>query len=205
MICIIDYELGNVISVKNAIDKLGYACKISRDFKDISIAQGIILPGVGSFEKGMVNLKKYRLIDILKNEVIMKRKKFLGICLGLQLICETSEEFGNHVGLSWVNANVKKIASNKQRLPHVGWNKIKILKENPLFNGISNETMFYFNHSFCIYKNKNQNYDILSECDYGNNFVAAIQNKNIFGIQPHPEKSQNQGLKVLDNFCKLKI
>ena len=205
MICIIDYELGNVISVKNAIEKLGHKCKISRDKNEISLAKGIILPGVGSFEKGILNLKKYGLIQILKNEIIVKKKKVLGICLGLQLMCEASEEFGNHLGLSWVNSKVQKINTNNFRLPHVGWNKLKIIKKSLLLDGISNDTMFYFNHSYCIYKKKNKNFNILGECSYGSDFVAAIQSQNIFGIQPHPEKSQNQGLKILDNFCKLKI
>ena len=154
MICIIDYELGNVISVKNAIEKLGHKCKISRDKNEISLAKGIILPGVGSFEKGILNLKKYGLIQILKNEIIVKKKKVLGICLGIQLMCEASEEFGNHLGLSWVNSKVQKINTNNFRLPHVGWNKLKIIKKSLLLDGISNDTMFYFNHSYCIYKKK---------------------------------------------------
>ena len=123
MICIIDYELGNVLSVKNAIEKVGFKCVISRNLDDIADSKGIIMPGVGSFEKGILNLKKFDLVNILKNEVFNRKKKILGICLGFQLMCSFSEEFGNHDGLSWIDTKVKKIDSQNFRLPHVGWNK----------------------------------------------------------------------------------
>ena len=202
MICIINYELGNVISVKNAIEKVGHECIISRNLDDITSSKGIIMPGVGSFEKGIQNLEKFGLIDILKNEVFLKRKKILGICLGFQLMCSFSEEFGNHEGLSWINSAVKKIDSKNFKLPHVGWNKLKILKDSILFDGIKDNEMFYFNHSYCVEKKNNQNFKITGECNYGSDFIAAIEQDNLFGIQPHPEKSQYQGLKVINNFCK---
>ena len=203
MICIIDYELGNVISVKNAIEKVGFKAIISRNLDDIATSEGIIIPGVGSFEKGILNLKKFDLINILKNEVFNRKKKILGICLGFQLMCNFSEEFGNHNGRSWIDTKVKKIDSKNFRLPHIGWNKLKITNKSYLLNGINNGEMFYFNHSYCVEKKSSSNFKIIGECDYGNNFIEAIEHQNIFGIQPHPEKSQYQGLKVIENFCKI--
>lgn len=202
MICIIDYDLGNVLSVKNAIKKLGFDCKISRDESEISKCRAIILPGVGSFEKGINNLKKYGLIKVLNYNVLQNKKKILGICLGLQLMCKYSEEFGEHQGLSWINARVKKINSNELRLPHVGWNKMKILQNNNLLKNIYEDERLYFNHSYCAKKELINKFNVLAECNYGEDFIAAIQQENIFGIQPHPEKSQNAGLKILKNFCE---
>jgi len=203
MICIIDYELGNVLSVKNAIKKIGLECKISRKEKDISSSSAIILPGVGSFEKGIKNLKKYNLIEILNHNVIFKKKKILGICLGFQLMCKFSEEFGRHEGLSWIDAGVTRINSREFRLPHVGWNKIRIIQNNLLFQNISNNERLYFNHSYCVKTNSKSEFTIIAECDYGEKFIAAFQKENIFGIQPHPEKSQNTGLKILKNFFNI--
>jgi glutamine amidotransferase len=203
MICIIDYDLGNVISVKNAINKIGFKCIISRKDDDILNSKGIILPGVGSFEKGINNLKKYNLIKILNQDVMQNKKKILGICLGFQLMCKTSEEFGCNKGLGWLNADVKKINTKKLRLPHVGWNKIKISnKRTDLFKNIDDKKMFYFNHSYCVYNNSENNFEVIAESNYGTKFVAVARLENIYGIQPHPEKSQKQGLKFLENFCK---
>ena len=201
MICIIDYELGNTVSVQNAVRKLGYDCKISRDENIISNSDAIILPGVGSFEKGTNNLKKYNLVNILNNEVIIKKKKILGICLGFQLMCNKGEEFGTNKGLSWLNLNVTKIKSKNFRLPHVGWNKLKIYRNDiNFFKGVSDRDMFYFNHTYCIQSRNISDFITLAECEYGENFIAALKMNNIYGIQPHPEKSQNQGLQVLKNF-----
>lgn len=203
MICVIDYELGNVLSVKNAIEKIGLKCKISRKEKDISSSSAIILPGVGSFEKGIENLKKYNLIEILNHNIIFKKKKILGICLGFQLMCKFSEEFGKHKGLSWIDAEVTKINSQELRLPHVGWNKIRIIQKNELLKDISKNERLYFNHSYCVKTNSKNEFAIVAECDYGEKFIAAYQEKNIYGIQPHPEKSQNAGLKILKNFFNI--
>jgi len=201
MISIIDYEIGNTLSVRNAVEKLGYNCKITNDKNEISKSKYIILPGVGSFEKGIANLKKYNLIEILNEEILVKKKNFLGICLGFQLMCKNSEEFGLNQGLGWFDLEVTKIKSAKLRLPHVGWNKIKVIQSNSkFFNNIENENMFYFNHTYAV-KNLNLNkFSDLMTCDYGENFIAALRYKNLFGIQPHPEKSQKQGLQVIKNF-----
>jgi glutamine amidotransferase len=202
MISIIDYELGNVLSVKNAITKIGYDCVITRDENQLSLSDAIILPGVGSYEKGVNNLKKFNLINILNKQVFENKKKILGICLGFQLMCDFSEEFGKYSGLSWLNLKVSKMNSKKLRLPHVGWNKLKLNNDGKFFQNISEKELFYFNHSYCIQRNDDKNYETLAECEYGEKFIAALKFKNIYGIQPHPEKSQYQGLKVLKNFIE---
>ena len=203
MISIIDYELGNTLSVKNAIEKLGYKCEITNSKNNISYSNCIILPGVGSFNKGISNLKKLKLIEILNEEVLIKKKKILGICLGFQLMCENSNEFGFNEGLGCLNFEVKKIDSKNLRLPHVGWNKINLLKsETNFLKKISNDNMFYFNHTYAIKNYKINDLSDLMTCSYGEDFVAAIKVDNIFGIQPHPEKSQKQGLQIIKNFIE---
>lgn len=204
MICIIDYELGNVMSVKNAINKIGYECKISDKIEDIKLSKILILPGVGSFKKGMDNLKTKNLINILNEEVLIKEKTILGICLGFQLMSKKSYEFGEHNGLGWINMTVDKIDSKNYNLPHVGWNKTNISNDNPIFKNIKNEELFYYNHSYCVQKINDPKFKILASCNYGDNFVSIGFKKNIYGIQPHPEKSQKQGLVFLENFIKEK-
>lgn len=201
MIVIIDYEIGNTLSVKNAVEKLGYKSEITNNKNIINKSSHIILPGVGSFEKGIFNLKKYNLIEILDEEVLIKKKKFLGICLGFQLMCKTSEEFGLNEGLGWLDLKVTKIKSNNLRLPHVGWNMVKIKNQGTnFFKKIDNKKMFYFNHSYAIKNSESYTFSDLMTCNYGEDFIAALKYKNLFGIQPHPEKSQKQGLQVIKNF-----
>ena len=203
MITIIDYEIGNTLSVKNAIDKLGYKSEITKKKSTIIKSSHIILPGVGSFEKGMFNLKKYKLIETLNEEILIKKKKFLGICLCFQLMCKTSEEFGVNKGLGWLDLRVTKIKSNKLRLPHVGWNIVKIKNQDSIFfNKIDNEKMFYFNHSYAIKNSESSTFSDVMTCNYGEDFIAALKYNNLFGIQPHPEKSQKQGLQVIKNFIE---
>ena len=151
----------------------------------------------------MFNLKKYNLIEILNEEIKIKKKKFLGICLGFQLMCKTSEEFGINEGLGWLDLRVTKIKSNKLRLPHVGWNIVKIKNQDSIFfKKIENEKMFYFNHSYAIKNSESSTFSDLMTCNYGEDFIAALKYKNLFGIQPHPEKSQKQGLQVIKNFIE---
>ena len=205
MISIINYELGNVISVQNALNKLGYKNAITRDENIISNSSHLILPGVGAFKKGIDNLKKFGLDRILSHEVLGRQKQILGICLGFQLMCKSSEEFGLFNGLGWLDLEVKRINNNQLRLPHVGWNKIDILdKNNLLFKNITENDLLYFNHSYCVVNKGKENRKIedLVECNYGSKFLAAMRFRNIYGIQPHPEKSQKQGLQILKNFIE---
>ena len=178
MITIIDYEIGNTLSVKNAVEKLGYKSEITNKKSIINKSSHIILPGVGSFEKGMFNLKKNNLIEILNEEIKIKKKKFLGICLGFQLMCKTSEEFGINKGLGWLDLRVTKIKSNKLRLPHVGWNIVKIKNQDSIFfKKIENEKMFYFNHSYAIKNSETSTFSDLMTCNYGEDFIAALKYK----------------------------
>lgn len=203
MIVIIDYELGNTLSVKNAIEKLGYQCEITNEKKKINESTHIILPGVGSFQKGIANLKKFNLIEILNEEVLIKNKKVLGICLGFQLMCKNSSEFGFFNGLGWLNLEVRKIDSKSFNLPHIGWNKVKIDTSSTNFlSNINDNHMLYFNHTFAVKKIDYNVFSDLMTCEYGESFIAAIRENNIFGIQPHPEKSQKQGLEIIRNFIE---
>ena len=204
MICIIDYSLGNVISIKNAITRIGYGCIISSKISEIRSSKILILPGVGSFGRGMENLKKKKVINILNEEVIEKKKTILGICLGFQLMCKNSDEFGEFNGLGWINSTVTKIDNKQFRIPHVGWNKVETSKASKLFENIKNDDLFYYNHSYCIKNSEDKNFKVIAKCSYNEEFVAAGFKNNIYGIQPHPEKSQKPGLTFLSNFIKSK-
>ena len=199
MIVVIDYGMGNVGSVKNALDFLGVDSTLSRKEEELRRASHIILPGVGAFNDGMNNLKNFGLIPVLKEEVLKKKKPMLGICLGLQLLAEKGEEGGDHEGLGIIKGTVRRfrVDSKRFRIPHIGWNDVSPVGDNILFNGISS-TIFYFVHSFFL---EPTNKDVIAAtCSYGEEFTAAIREKNIFGTQFHPEKSQKSGLALLKNF-----
>ena len=200
-ICIIDYELGNVMSLQNALNKINIENKISRELEIINNSDFLILPGVGSFEKGMSQLKKFNLIEILNKEVLVKKKKILGICLGFHLMCKSSSEFDNSIeGLGWLNLNVEKLMAQNLRLPHTGWNTFSFIdNKSKTMKKIRNDNFLCFNHSYCIQKNTDQNFKILSKTLYGNEFISSGNKNNIYGIQPHPEKSQDVGLKFFKN------
>ena len=202
MIVILDYKLSNLNCVFSAVNYLGFKAKISNKKSDIINAKKLILPGVGAFPDAMSNLKELDLINVLNENVLLKKTPILGICLGAQLICKSSEEFNLVEGLKWVDANVIKLKSNNVdlRIPHTGWNDIEIVKKKSiLLNGISKEEMlFYFNHSYLIKSNNTT--DVSAYCNYGLKFTAIIEKDNIFATQFHPEKSQLTGLMVLKNF-----
>jgi glutamine amidotransferase len=159
------------------------------------------LPGVGAFGDGMANLKKFGLVDILRKEVLEQKKPFLGICLGMQMLADIGMEGGNHNGLGWIAGISRKLEGDQVplRLPHVGWNDVSVSKNSILFGGVK-RPIFYFVHSYHIVP---KDVSIISGyCRYGEKFAAAIEKDNIFGVQFHPEKSQDDGLKVLDNFLQ---
>jgi len=199
MVAIIDYGMGNLRSVQKAIEFCKEEAIITNNINDIQKASHIILPGVGAFKDGMNNLTQLGLIDILNKEVLINKKPFLGICLGMQLICTKSYEHEETNGLNWIDAEVKRFESPKLKVPHVGWNEVDIQKDSKLFQNISNKSDFYFVHSFYI----NNTIHTLSETTYISNFTSAIEKNNIFACQFHPEKSQKAGLQLLNNFINI--
>ena len=201
MICIIDYDCGNLNSIKNAITRLEYNCIISNSPILIAESEKIILPGVGAFSTAIKKLKKLKLDDVLSEEILKKKKPILGICLGFQLMFSESHEFEKTRGLNWISGSVTKINSNL-RLPHNGWNTIKVVKDNELIDRNS-QNFFYFNHSLSV-KTNDKDFETLGKTNYGEEFISVgKKNNNIFGIQPHPEKSQLAGIEFLKRFLKL--
>ena len=202
-IIIIDYGLGNLHSVLGAVQKLGFHAKITNNLSEIEKADKLILPGVGAFEDGIVNLRKSNLISCLDFLVNKKKKPILGICLGFQLLANDSNEFGFHEGLGWVNASVKKLnikIEKKLRVPHVGWNNLLKQKKSVLWDDVPDDALFYYVHSYHMECYNEE--IVIAKCNYGYEFVSAIQQDNIYGTQFHPEKSQFYGLKVLKNFIE---
>ncbi len=199
MIAIIDYGGGNIGSVKNALDYLNLANVVTDNPEQIRNAKKIILPGQGRFGDVMNKLRSKKL-DKLLIEEIKKGKPYLGICIGLQILFEYGEEDLRVKGLSILKGNVPKFAA-KLKIPQIGWNNVKIKKESTLFKGIPEDSFFYFVHSY--YANPFGTEDILSTTEYGIEFTSGIENKNLFAIQFHPEKSGENGLKLLKNFGDL--
>ena len=197
MIVIIDYGLGNLGSVKNALDKLGVDSMVSKSVKDIEKATGLVLPGVGSATEGMKNLRKSGLNKVILKQIKLK-KPILGICLGMQLLFFLSEE-GNTECLNVIEGKVKKF-NNKLKVPQIGWNQVK-QKPSKLFLSIKDKSYFYFVHSY--YCQASEEKIIIGSTEYGINFTSAIEDKNIFGVQFHPEKSGKDGLKLLKNFIDI--
>ena len=202
-IVIVDYGTGNLNSVQRSLDVLRVDSMISSDPKHISGADKVILPGVGHFGNAMSNLRKLNLIDELNEAVLVKQKPILGICLGMELMVKRSEE-GNADGLGWIDAEMVRFdISNKKRykVPHIGWNNIRIKKNSLLMKNVSERDEFYFVHSYHL-KINNQS-DILNETQYEVIYPSAIEKGNIFGVQYHPEKSHDAGAQLLKNFVEM--
>lgn len=203
-IVIINYNMGNLRSVQKAFEKVGYEATITNDIDIIKSANKIVLPGVGAFKDGMKNLKNLNLISVLNDEILNNKKPFLGICLGMHLLATKSYENVETDGLGWIKAEVVKFdfrnTINKLKVPHVGWNNVSLKNKSLLYNGISNNSDFYFVHSYHLKTNENI---ITSTTDYGFDFISSIHKKNIYACQFHPEKSQTFGLKIIENFIKL--
>tara|TARA_B100000519_G_scaffold191899_1_gene192777 strand:+ start:5517 stop:6167 length:651 start_codon:yes stop_codon:yes gene_type:complete len=200
-VCILDYGSGNVKSVFNLISFLNYNVKISNEIEDIKSSSHLILPGVGAFGSAMKKIKSIIPIDELKYETMEKKKPFLGICVGMQVLVEKGNEYGKHDGLGWLPGSVNKIDTNSYPSLHIGWNNIIIKRDSILFQGLGDINDFYFVHSYAI--NTEEKYNI-AETDYGNRFCSSIQKENIYGVQFHPEKSQKAGQKLIHNFLSIK-
>lgn len=201
MIAIIDYGAGNIQSVKKALNYIGCDTFITNDKTKISNADGVILPGVGSFGDTMDSINSYGLKDAII-EYTKSGKPFLGICLGLQLLFPKSDESPDKDGLGIFDGNVKKIPSDTGlKIPHIGWNSLDIKKQDGLFKGIGKNPYVYFVHSYFLdAKDKNI---VSAQTEYGVKIDAAIENNNVFAVQFHPEKSGETGLKILKNFADI--
>jgi glutamine amidotransferase len=200
MIAIIDYDMGNLKSVSKAVERVGGDVCVTRDPKKIKSAEKVILPGVGAFGKCMENLVAYGLVEPIQ-ETIASGKNFLGICLGLQLLFEESEEFGPVKGLGILKGRVKRFQSSSLKIPHMGWNQLQKKGDPLLLKNIPDQSAFYFVHSF--YVTPSDPNIISTTTDYAGEFSSSIQKDNIFACQFHPEKSQQLGLKMLENFVNL--
>lgn len=203
MIGIVDYNMGNLASVQNAFTKLGEETVVVSDPKKFKEYDKLILPGVGAFGDAMQHLRERDMIEALR-EYAKSSKPMLGICLGMQLLFESSEEFGEHEGLGLIKGHVKKFDNSKfsepLKVPHMGWNRM-FTKEHPLFNGLDEEHYLYFVHTYHVECDNEE--DIIGRTNYGYEFTSAVAHNNILGIQPHPEKSHTNGLKILENFIGL--
>ena len=201
-IVVIDYGMGNVGSISNMLKYLGAKATISNDYAAIKNADKLILPGVGHFDRAMENISRQSLLDIIHEMALDKKKPFLGICLGMQLMCNTSEE-GKSEGLKLVDAEVKRFnfPNNKDlKIPHMGWNYIQPQKQSNILHGLDERSRFYFVHSYfvdCADEN-----DVLTKTTYGNSFVSSFEHENLIGVQFHPEKSHRFGINLFKNFLQ---
>ncbi|MBN1294304.1 MAG: imidazole glycerol phosphate synthase subunit HisH [Candidatus Latescibacteria bacterium] len=203
MITIVDYGMGNAGSLQNMIRKAGGESRISANREEIAKASKLILPGVGSFDNGITKLNETGILDILHIKVIQDKTPILCICLGMQMITRQSEE-GKMPGLGWINAKTIRFKFTKEsnlRIPHMGWNTVKIKKNTPLFYDMHQEPRFYFVHSFYVVCEDKD--DIVTTTDYGLEFVSSLQRDNIFATQFHPEKSHLYGIKLIHNFIAM--
>jgi glutamine amidotransferase len=198
MVAIINYGLGNLASIQNMFKKIGIKSIITNDPNEIKAADRLLLPGVGHFAKGMENLNKSGLIPVIEDCIFQNKKPILGICLGMQLMTNRSEE-GDCEGLGWIDAQTIKFKfdDNNLKIPHMGWSEV--IYQNQLINSqLENSPRYYFVHSYHVVCNSNEN--VLATCDYGKEFTCGIQRDNIWGVQFHPEKSHSHGKKLLTIF-----
>lgn len=201
MIAIIDYDAGNLKSVEKALQHLGEACKITRDVEEIAAADKVILPGVGAFQDAMDKLHKFQLVDVIR-EVARKGTPLLGICLGLQLLFESSEEGQGVPGLGILPGRIVAFPKKEgYKIPHMGWNSLKIKPRATLFRGLEEEPYVYFVHSY--YLEAAELEDVAATTDYITTVHASVERGNVFACQFHPEKSGDVGLKILRNFCEI--
>lgn len=201
MIGIIDYDAGNLKSVEKALTLLGEEVVVSRDRNTLLNADKVILPGVGAFGNAMSNLKKYELDKVIK-EVVAMNKPFLGICLGLQLLFEHSDESHGVEGLGVLKGDILRIPDKEDlKIPHIGWNSLDLINNGTLFEGIENQSYVYFVHSY--YLKASDESIVRATTDYSTLIHASVEKDNVFACQFHPEKSSSVGLKILQNFAKL--
>jgi len=205
-ITIVDYGSGNLLSAKQSFVKVANLIntnaeiQISSDPRSLKESSHVVLPGQGAFKTCMDGIKKIPgMLEQLNEFVVIEKKPFFGICVGMQLLADVSEENGTHLGFGWIKGKIKKLPSTKIKMPHMGWNKIKVLNNQPLIK--PEETDYYFVHSYyfdCLNKK-----DIVAETNYGINFASIVGKENVYGCQFHPEKSSMQGLNIIKEFINL--
>lgn len=201
MIAVIDYDAGNIKSVEKALIYLGEEVKITREKEEILSADGVILPGVGAFGDAMEKLHAYGLVEVIR-EVVSRKIPFLGICLGLQLMFESSEETPGVEGLHLLDGRIRRIPSAPGlKIPHIGWNDLTFPNEGRLFQGIEEHAYVYFVHSY--YLEATDSAIVTATTEYGTLIHASVEKDNIFACQFHPEKSSRTGLKILQNFVEI--
>ncbi len=203
MIAIVNYQMGNLRSVGNAFEALGEPFVITDRAEDLRAAEGILIPGVGAFRDGMKNLQAANLVTVLREEVLVKKKPFFGVCLGMQLLAKKSYEHGEYEGLGFINATVEKLAPSDPsfRIPHMGWNKLRrTARDSQLFKDIVGPAVTYFVHSYQLVPEPGAEGMVTSTCYHGQDITATIEQDTIWGAQFHPEKSQTAGLALLKNF-----
>ena len=201
MITIVDYGLGNLGSIKNMLKKVGAESVITSDVQVIADAKKLILPGVGAFDNGMTNLRELKLIEVLNRKVLEEKVPILGVCLGMQLFTDKSEE-GALPGLGWVAGEALKFQANASdrtfTIPHMGWEYVTAQKESKLWEGMYEDPKFYFVHSYYVQCTHPE--DALLTTEYGHQYVSGFEKENILGVQFHPEKSHKYGMQLFKNF-----
>jgi len=202
MIAVVDYGMGNLHSVRNALNMIAADVCVTSRPEDLAAAERIILPGVGAFGECARNLRASGMVEALEEEVLRKGKPFYGICVGMQVLAREGHELGVHNGLGWVPAAVQRfdLPAGGLKVPHVGWNEIVPQSETPLLRGFRRDPTFYFVHSYRLVLDEPG--WMAATCEYGESFTAAILRDNIFASQFHPEKSQQNGLRLLQNFLE---
>ena len=201
MITIVDYDMGNSRSVVNMLQRIGFKAEITRDHNKLELAEKLILPGVGSFDTAMKNLEHFELKELLDRKALIEKVPFLGICLGMQILTNSSEE-GNLSGLGWIKGSASKFKSdNDIKVPHMGWNYIQPSSNSRLCKNLEDNSRFYFVHSYYVQVNEEEHSSMKTK--YSLEFDSGIEKDNIFGVQFHPEKSHKFGMQILKNFAEL--
>jgi imidazole glycerol-phosphate synthase subunit HisH len=202
MLTIVDYGVGNLASMQNMLKKIGVPSLITSSERDIAIAEKLILPGVGAFDTCVEKLQQSGLMEVLNKKVTIEKIPVLGVCVGMQLLAQGSEE-GKLPGLGWIEGKIVKFKQEQlpanTKIPHMGWTDVVVAKQSKLFDDMYDEPRFYFVHSY--HAQLSDESDALVYADYGYRFVAAVERANIMGVQFHPEKSHKFGMKLLGNFA----
>lgn len=199
MIVVVDYGMGNLRSVQKAFERMGHRATVSGDPSEVARASKLVLPGVGAFGDAMVHLREMRLVEPVL-DAVAREVPLLGICLGLQLLFSESEEQGVHAGLGIFPGRVRRFPET-ERVPQIGWNQIRARRATPVLDGVPDGSFFYFVHSY--YVDPEEDAIVLATTDYGVEYASIVGRDQVFGIQFHPEKSQDMGLRILGNFGRL--